>query len=320
MPGVANRDTVPASDQPYNHRHCLWGLKMNFHDPNRPVGTARQNNLAYGVAMLRASHQVFDVPPVFADPLALPVVGAGSAADLQARYPPHWFAETRAMRAFVAVRSRYAEDQLAKAIAQGVRQYVVLGAGLDTYGYRPGQSLSAVRVFEVDHPRAQPWKLQRLRAAEIEVPPTVKFVPLDFSKETLGDKLETAGFRIDEPAFFSFLGVAIYLEEAAVMATLRFVAALPAGSQIVFDYGIPAGQLIDDQRRERAQGMRLSALIGAPWRTFLDPAALVADLQKMGFAHTENLDPQEINNRYMQGRQDGLCVAPGGRRLIWAGR
>ena len=136
----------------------------------------------------------------------------------------------------MAARSRYAEDQLAHAVANSAKQYVVLGAGLDTFACRnphPG-----VRVFEVDHPATQTWKRDQLQAADIAIPPTLTFVPLDFEQRTLADGLREAGFRESEAAFFSWLGVTPYLTHAAFTATLSFIARMPAGSGVVFDFAI----------------------------------------------------------------------------------
>ncbi|MCW5603576.1 MAG: class I SAM-dependent methyltransferase [Burkholderiales bacterium] len=275
---------------------------------------------AYGVAMLRAAHQIADFPLVLDDPLAIPIVGAKSASDMRTHCDLRWLESSRPVRAFIVARSRYTEDGLAAAIEEGVRQYVILGAGLDTYAYRQERYPAAMRVFEVDHPRTQTWKRQCLRTAGIAAPDSLRYVPVDFARESLPDGLARAGFRMGEPAFFSFLGVAIFLDEATVMAILGFVASLPRGSQIVMDYGIPSAQLNDEQRRERAAGASQAVRTGEPWRTFLDTARLTSDLYGMGFVRTENLAPQDVNERYLGGRADGLQVAAGGRRIMRARR
>jgi methyltransferase (TIGR00027 family) len=124
---------------------------------------------------------------------------------------------------FVAARSRYAEDQLAQAVEQRVAQYVVLGAGLDTFAYRNPHA-AYLRVFEVDRPATQAWKLERLQAAGIAVPPELQFVPVDFERQTLATGLEQGGFDSGSPAFLSWLGVTPYLTRESCMATLRFIA------------------------------------------------------------------------------------------------
>ena len=135
------------------------------------------------------------------------------------------------MRMFIAVRTRFAEDALTAAVARGVRQLVVLGAGLDTYAYR-GVMRDRLRIFEVDHPATQAWKRQRLAQAEIPLPRTLTFAPVDFERQTLGEGLAAAGFDAAERSFFTWLGVAPYLTEEAAYATLSFIGSLPGGAGV----------------------------------------------------------------------------------------
>ena len=154
---------------------------------------------AHRVAIRRAAHQLLDNPKVLDDPLALRIIGSEAADELRSN-PKEHHAFSRAFRAFMAARSRYAEDELARAVAHGVRQYVVLGAGLDTFAYRnphPG-----LRVFEVDHPSTQTWKREQLQAADIPIPPSLTFVPIDFEKQTLADGLENSGLDANSPHSF----------------------------------------------------------------------------------------------------------------------
>jgi len=186
---------------------------------------------AFRVALRRAAHKVLDDPRVFEDPLALGIVGA-DAGELRSDEKSQ-SRISRLMRAFMAVRSRYAEDGLAAAFQGGTRQYVVLGAGLDTFAYR--NPFPGLRVLEVDHPATQGWKRRRLEAAGIAVPESMTFAPVDFESQTLADGLVRAGLAMDQKAFFSWLGVVPYLTRSAAVETLRFVASLPSGSEIVFD-------------------------------------------------------------------------------------
>ena len=173
--------------------------------------------------MRRAAHQLYDDPPlVFADPMALRILAEESRVELREREEmerTHPFA--RGMRAFLCARSRFAEDALARAVDQGVRQYVLLGAGLDTYAMRSPHG--DVRVFEVDHPATQAWKQHRLEQGGIHVPATVTFVPVDFEREELMTKLVVSGFDAHAPALCSWLGVVPYLtREAAVGRSARW--------------------------------------------------------------------------------------------------
>src|SRR5271167_272110 len=146
---------------------------------------------AQRVAIRRAAHQLLDEPRVLDDPLALRIIGAETAAELRSN-PKEHAAFARAFRAFMVARSRFAEDELALAYARGVRQYVVLGAGLDTFAYRNPHA--GLRVFEVDHPATQAWKREQLQAAGIAIPPSLTFVPVDFERQTLADGLGQSGF------------------------------------------------------------------------------------------------------------------------------
>jgi methyltransferase (TIGR00027 family) len=274
----------------------------------------RPSKTAFRVALRRAAHQVLDDPKVFEDPLALAIVGAEaealrSDANGQSR-------ASRVLRAFIAVRSRYAEDGLAAAFAGGTRQYVVLGAGLDTFAYR--NPFPRLRVFEVDHPATQGWKRHLLEAAGIAVPGSMTFAPVDFETQTLAEGLARAGFQSGRKAFFSWLGVVPYLTRSAVMETLGLVASLSTGNEIVYDYGVPPESL-DPVRRSAFDALAARvAAAGEPFQTFFDPAALRRDLQQMGFGYSEDLGTDEINARYFSGRSDGLRVGGGIGRLMKA--
>ena len=276
---------------------------------------ARPSRTALRVAIRRAAHQILDRPPVFDDPLALRIIGSEEASKLSgsSRFEE---SASRTLRAFVAVRSRYAEDELANAVAGGTRQYGVLGAGLDTFAFRnPHASL---RVFEIDHPATQQWKRDQLRAAAIAIPPEAILAPIDFEQETLRDALERAGFRRSEPAFFSWLGVVPYLSERAFADTLSFLAAMPKPSGVVFDYAVAKSAL---NWRERLVLDALAARVaaaGEPFRLFFEPVKLAAQLRALGFSHIEDLGSQELNARYFSSRSDGLQLKANLGRLLYA--
>jgi methyltransferase (TIGR00027 family) len=274
---------------------------------DRPSATAQ------GVALRRAAHQLLDRPPLFEDALALRIVGASEAAALRA--DAAGFDGNRAssaLRAFVAVRSRIAELELASAVARGVRQYVVLGAGLDTFAYR--NPYPELRVFEVDHPATQAWKRSRLAEGSIAVPANVTFAAIDFELQALVEILRAAGLDTARPTFFSWLGVTPYLERDVVLATLRAIAPLAAGGGgVVFDYSGPVDAL---SPHERAALEVLAARVrsaGEPFRGSLDPARLAADLGEIGFGSVTDLGPDELNARHFAGRADGLRVRGSGR-------
>lgn len=265
---------------------------------------------ALGAAVQRALHQVIESPVVFDDPLAVPMLGPQAASALQAAADVR--SQSRGLRAGIVLRSRYAEDRLAAAVARGVRQYVVLGAGLDTFAYRNPHATLGLEVFEVDHPATQAWKRERLQRAGIALSPRLHFVAVDFETDRLPQRLAESGFRFDRPAVFSMLGVVIYLTETAVFDTLRVVASAAAGSEIVFSFSLPERLLTEAQRQSRARSMARMAALGEPWVSFFDPERLAADLRATGFGTVELLGPEEANRTYFAGRSDGLRLSGGG--------
>jgi methyltransferase (TIGR00027 family) len=270
---------------------------------NRASATAQR------VAMLRAAHQLRDDPKVFDDPVALRMIGKTSASALQTDpRQPGATPLSPYLRAFVAARSRFAEDELALGVRRGVCQYVILGAGLDTFAYRNPYPEGLLHVFEVDHPTTQTWKRECLEEIGRVLPGDLTFAPVDFETQTLAEGLRGAGYDPGKCTFFSWLGVTEYLTTEAVMATLRFVAAAPVGSGVVFDYMISPSLLNPAQRSRFDAIAKQVALAGEPWQAFFDPGLLMRDLQAMGFGYVEDNGPEEINGRYFKNRQDGLRV------------
>ncbi len=269
----------------------------------RPSATARS------VATRRAAHQLLDDPKVFEDPVSIRIIGEEAAAALKAdpgqsqRSPLSSY-----LRAFVAARSRFAEDELALAIRRGVRQYVIMGAGLDTFPYRNPYAQGLLHVFEVDHPATQAWKRKCLKDARITVPADLAFVPVDFDRQAIEEELRKAGYDPGVGAFFSWLGVTEYLTNETVTSTLRFVAAAAAGSAILFDYIVSPLLLTPAQKSRFDELARRVASAGEPWRSFFDPQLLIADLVAMGFVDVEDNGPEKINERYFKNRADGLRV------------
>ena len=291
------------------------GVRAQGAAPSR-LAEGRPSVTAQGTANLRAAHQLVDHPRIFDDPLALRIIGSQAEAAVRARAGKGPLAS---FRPFVVVRSRYAEDELARAVERGVRQYVVLGAGLDTFAYRNPYPASRLRVFEVDHPATQAWKRSCLQNAGIAVPESLTFAAIDFETQTLAGGLRQAGFKANEPAFFSMLGVVVYLTRDAALGTLRFVASLPPPTEIVFDYAIPPSALSEPDRRLHDIVGRRAADRGEPWLTYFEPSTLAGELRGVGFTQVEDLGPDEIHARYFKNRTDGLRVNGLGR-LLKAGR
>jgi methyltransferase (TIGR00027 family) len=263
--------------------------------------------------MRRAAHQLYDAPPlVLDDPIAVPILGPDYLPEVHKTATKLQKPFSVALRAFLVARSRYAEDNLARAVAHGITQYVLLGAGLDTFAHRnPHQQL---RVFEVDHPATQQWKRELLKGNALPAPANLTYAPVDFEHETLPEQLLAAGFNAQEPAFFAWLGVVPYLTLPAFRATLSFIAEQPTGSGVVFDYGQPRSalpffeQLAHDSLASRVQ------LAGEPFQLFFTPPEIAAELTS--FHTLEDIGSTEINARYFSNRTDNLKLLGSAGRLL----
>jgi len=254
----------------------------------------RPSRTAMGAAGHRAAHQVLERGFIFSDPLALRILGADAEAAVHAAQNDP---SRRALRIFVAIRSRFAEDALAATVAHGVRQLVVLGAGLDTYAYR-GALKDSLSIFEVDHPATQAWKRERLAAAAIPLPSTLKFAPVDFEHEILADRLAAAGFDPTQQTFFTWLGVVPYLADKAVFATLSFIARVAGGAHVVFDYANPLASISGGARAAHEALAKRVAAVGESFRSFFETDLLCARLATLGFRDIEDLGPAQIAARF----------------------
>ncbi len=259
--------------------------------------TAEQSPLwsstAAGVARLRALHQVVDGGAIFQDPLALRILGHQAAQyERSAREHPE---RVTPFRLFIAARSRIAEDALAAAVQRGVRQVVILGAGLDTFGLR--NPFPEVRVFEVDRAEMQGFKRDRIATAGLDEPEMLRFIATDFTLGTLRDTLGAGGVDLTQPVFFIWLGVMIYLDQAAIDATLACVANIP-GSEIVFDYGVPLESFSDATRRNVEERARSVAERGEAWVSRFSPDDIRALLARHGLTIMQDLDKTAMNRRF----------------------
>jgi methyltransferase (TIGR00027 family) len=262
--------------------------------------SGRPSKTALRVAIRRAAHQVMDRPCVLEDPFAVPLLGAGFAVDREREMHP----VARAFRSFMAARSRFVEDQLTAAASAGVAQYVVLGAGLDTFALR--NPFSSLRVFEVDFPATQEWKRRMVAEAGFSPPANLTFVPLDFERQTLAMGLAEAGFDSQIPAFFGWLGVVPYLTLDGFRSTLSAIAASPRGSAVAFDYALSPTTLSPLRRKVFDALAARVAAAGEPFKLLFTPAELRAELSLAGFTRVELVDSAELNDRYFRGRADGL--------------
>jgi methyltransferase (TIGR00027 family) len=296
-----------------------------------PPDWQRNEFMGLNVATERAVHQILEHPKIFDDPLALRIIGTNAESKLRSRLAEFENPDQRRFRAGVMVRNRYTEDELARSIAGGIRQYVILGAGLDTFAYR--NPFPLLRVFEVDHPATQAWKRDTLEKAGIDIPSSITYVPVDFERQSIADALGRSGFRANELTFISFIGVLRYLSGEAFKSILTgIISVTPAGSEIVFDVG-PAPSILETVRGQARPG-RTESLFESSWSasvpqrlrrrisqiissarsdndflpTYFDLPSLTRDLKRVGFTDVEFVTPGDLNLRYCNGRTDGLRI------------
>ena len=274
---------------------------------------------ALRVALRRAAHQLYDARPlVLEDPIAVPILGPAYADELSrtpGRNPENKERPfSVGLRAFLVARSRYAEDNLALAIAQGCRQYVLLGAGLDTFAHR--NPYPDLQVFEVDHPATQQWKRELLAAPALPAPANLTYVPVDFEHHSLAPQLQSAGFNSALPTFFAWLGVVPYLTLPAFRSTLSFIATHPPGSGVVLDYGQPRSALPLLERLAHDSLVSRVQQAGEPFKLFFTPPQVAAELS--AFHTLEDLGSTEINARYFSNRSDSLKLRGSAGRLLRA--
>lgn len=253
------------------------------------------SNTALVVAALRAAHQTHDDGRVFRDPYAEDILGSEGAPLMMGlpMVPVH-----RTMRFFMAARSRYADDALAEAVGRGCRQAVVLGAGLDTLGLRNPYRGAGLRVFEVDHPATQADKRRRLLRFGPRLPANLSLVPAVFGEDDVAAALVAAGWRVDEPTFFQMLGIVVYLPAAVRQRLFGFVAGLPA-AELVLDYTTPPEEQDAEGRAVTEKLMTEAAKTGEPWLGLVTPTVLAAELASLGFSEIEDLDLQDLRQRYL---------------------
>jgi methyltransferase (TIGR00027 family) len=277
--------------------------------------SATPSRTALRVALRRAAHQLYDSPPlVFNDPIAVPILGSAYSEELRRTptRPDRPFSV--GLRAFLVARSRYAEDNLAHAVQQGITQYVLLGAGLDTFAHR--NPYPNLRVFEVDHPATQQWKRELLETGSLPTPANLTYIPVDFERESLPQQLYSAGFDPQAPAFFAWLGVVPYVTIEAFRSTINFIVAQPLGSGVVLDYSQPRSalpfleKLAHDSLAARVQ------LAGEPFQIFFTPPEIAAELT--AFRTREDLGSDQINTRYFANRADNLKLLGSAGRLLSA--
>jgi methyltransferase (TIGR00027 family) len=275
--------------------------------PGEPSRTALM------VARQRAAHQVLDHGSILYDPFAMTILREDEK-DVRQFANQHPLASIG--RLLTAARSRIAEDALSRAVKGGIRQVVILGAGLDTFALRNPHGARQIRIYEVDHPATQAWKGQLLAEAQIALPPPLIFVPVDFERENVAEKLIAAGFQQDSPAFFTWLGVVPYLTQDAIDRTLAYMSSIP-NSEVVFDYMEPPQAFSEDMREFVAKRTEQLEKVGERWASRFEPAGIAAILRSHGFSGIEDINFREIAARFGHAIQ-GLAPGHAGVHVVHA--
>jgi methyltransferase (TIGR00027 family) len=260
------------------------------------------SSTAFGVAVLRAAHQIIDgPPPILDDSVVGRLLGPEIEQRIRGESEQLQTPMARGLRSHVVLRSRFAEDSLAAAVARGTRQYLLLGAGLDTFAYRQPAWARDITIVEVDQPANQAQKRAMLAAATVPVPPNVRYADIDFERESLADGLTRHGVDMSIPTFFSWLGVTMYLQRNAIVGVLRTVASFPHGLEIVLTFAQPA---------EEGDGVATfadrAAAAGEPWVSYFRPREIEELLLENGFAAVRFLTRTDAIARYYAVRPDGL--------------
>ncbi len=252
----------------------------------------------------RAAHQLLDHGSILHDPFAMAILGEDEKDVLR-------FAEEHPLaslgRLFTAARGRIAEDALSHAVERGIRQIVILGAGLDTFALRNPHGARRIRIHEVDYPATQAWKRRRLAEAGLALPPWLVFVPVDFERDDLREKLVGAGFQQDTPAFFTWLGVVPYLTRGAIGSTLDDMASIP-NAEVVFDYMEPSEAFPEEIRGFVTERTEQLEKTDERLASRFEPAGIAAILRSHGFSDIEDIGFQEITSRFGRAVQG---LAPG---------
>ncbi|MEU5094401.1 class I SAM-dependent methyltransferase [Streptomyces sp. NPDC020996] len=275
--------------------------------------TAAPDHTAVRVALWRALHVRADPPPhVLRDELGLRLADVGD--DWRDR-PDMDERATRRVRASIVARARFAEDLVEERAGQGVDQYVVLGAGLDTFAQRRPDLAARLRVFEVDRPGPQAWKRRRLAELGLGVPEGLRFVPVDFEGDWWG-RLLAAGLDPGRPAVVASTGVTMYLTRDAVADTFRRVATLAAGSTLVTTFLRPPDDVEPEERAQLRAAMKGARASGTPFLSFFGPPEIRALAAEAGFRDTRHVPAEELTERYFAGRTDGVRPSRGEELLL----
>ena len=274
------------------------------------------SHTAVMTAVARALYREEPGPVIFDDDLALGLAGEEGRAlaeRLQTELP-RW--QVLAFCRWMCIRSRFTEDLVESAVSRAVDQYVILGAGLDSFAYRRTDMVDQLRIFEVDHPASQSWKRDRIRDMGVEIPDNLVFAPVDFERQTLREGLVSAGFNFARAAVVSWIGVTMYLTLDAIEATLGTISECEPGSQVVLTYNQPHRVLDDDALQVASTFQPIAAEMGEPFVSLFVPDEIEDLLRNYGFAGLVHFGPHEARAAWFSGAVD-VAIA-GAQQLIVA--
>ena len=273
------------------------------------------DSTAVRVALWRAMHVQVDSPPhVLEDEVGLRLVAPDEGWHRRPDMDP---SATSGYRAAIIARARFIEDLVTERERNGITQYVILGAGLDTFAQRRPEIASRLRIFEVDQPRPQAWKRQRLIEFGFGIPEWLRLVPVDFEAgQSWWEKLASAGFDADQPAVVASTGVSMYLTRDANLVTLRQIATLAPGSTLAMTFLLPL-ELVDPEERTQHEAVYKAArAAGTPFLSFFSPPEMLALVREAGFSQAQYVSTTDLTQRYFTGRTDGLRPSSGEAFLI----
>ncbi|CAG9266534.1 S-adenosyl-L-methionine-dependent methyltransferase [Paraburkholderia unamae] len=280
-----------------------------------PASATAPDSTAIRVALWRALHvQVDDAPHVLEDEIGMQI----AAPDANWRERPDMHpAGTRGYRAAIVGRARFVEDLVIEQAAQGVAQYAILGAGLDTFAQRRPETASRLHVYEVDKPGTQAWKRQRLDELGFREQSWQRFVPVDFEGgESWWEQLSANGFDVARPAVIASTGVSMYLTRAANLATLRQIAQLAPGSTLAMTFLLPLELIDEPERSQHAAIYERARAAGTPFVSFFAPDEMLALAREAGLREARHVSTADLTARYFAGRSDGLRPASGESILV----
>jgi methyltransferase (TIGR00027 family) len=266
------------------------------------------------VSLWRALHAEIDAPPhVLEDTIGLQLIAPDANWRERQDMNPQW---TQGYRAAIVARARFVEDLVAEKAGQGLAQYVLLGAGVDTFAQRRPEVAARLTVFEVDQAGPQAWKRRRLVEEGFGVPAWLRLVPVDFEAEDWRVKLAQAGFDAGRAALVASTGVSMYLTHEAIVATLAAVAGLAPGSVLAMTFLLPPALVPEGERAQYEMVMERARAAGTPFVSLFRPEEMLALAREAGFGKVEHVSTEELTRRYFGGRADGLRPGSGEEFLV----